>query len=211
MEESIKQYSSTIEIKERKKPPVKKILIALLCIIVIFLVSYKIVLHILWQDYYDKYYLAFLERNNIANGAEDNASSWGYEKYITDDFRGIIEYHVPNKDKFTFVAGLAANSGDPDETYWTIPSDDTVHYRPYLSASVKWNGKIRYYGTLDFCYGGTENQFDYCDFYITDEDTFVFDAKGFGAGNADNSDKVLYFKDEFLELKKTLDSEILGI
>lgn len=213
MEETLSQFSDRIEVKVHKKIRSRKIFIIILCILLVLLFSYKFIIHQVWLGYYEKYYLSFLERNNLDEGSEDRASSWGYKKYETDNFCGTLEYHAPAKDKFTFSAGLAANMGKPYESYWSIPNDeDDVHYHPYLSANVKWNGKVEYYGDLDFCHdaGGADRQFDMCSFFIKDGE-FIFEADGIPKSNKENSDKVLYFKDEIMELKAVIDNEILCV
>lgn len=211
MEETLSQFSNQIEVKVHKKLRNRKIFIIILCILAVLLLSYKLIIHQIWLSYYEKYYLSFLERNNLNEGMEDDLSSWGYKKYETDNFCGTLEYHAPAEDEFTFGAGLTACMGNPYDCYWTIPGED-IHFQPYLDAFVNWNGNIEYYGCLNFCHdiGGVERQFDMCSFHIEDGE-FIFEADGIPKGNEENSDKVLYFKDEILELKAVIDNEILGV
>ena len=203
---NISQLSNTGAVSSKRKKLDPKIFKYIFPLIIILVFVCYVVNSMMWKSYNEKYYLHFLEKNNIDVSCIDDLSLWGYVPYTYKNTEITLEFHKPSKNKYTFGAGLLSEYRDKME-YWTTPF---INYKfTYeLDCGIDRFGRKEYTFDAYKYRNDPNNSFGTFGLLIKEDGTFVYSSDGFSELTDEERRIIDYLRDDILELKAEVDSII---
>lgn len=186
---------------KNKKPKRSPLVIAALVIIPIAVFS--VVNRIIWNRYNEKYYLYFINKNNIDTSCIESASSWGYVPYSYKGSPITLTFHKPQKGKYTFGATLASGYND-HVGYWEVPFNE-YEYEYELWCGIGPFGKKEYFMDFNTYEHFSNMSYEVFGMQITEDGRFIYDSDGFTELTDENRQVIAYLRDDILDLKAELD------
>jgi hypothetical protein len=173
--------------------------------VLVLLVSLNLVDRRLWKNYYEKYYVSFINKHDFDEQNLDDETLCGYIPYSADGKKYNIEFRKPLENTYDFAVNIDSVKTYP-ELYWTVQGDDT-RYSYSVECQVKRFGKKCYLVGLYPYEAGSTINYRVIGCMIDDDGNFVKDNEA-PELTADDRRILEYFKDDILEIKNIIDSEM---
>ena len=198
--------------KSVKKISFKTAAIAFAAVIItvttIFII-YGIKKHERWLEFYDKYYIGFLEKNNI-----DEKTSYSrdkdirYVKYDDGTYKCMLRYTKPEPDDLHFGIVLDATSDMECSIPLKTSLSDKLYYY-YINAYLTENGRPAYYIFLNELSPEESISYHQIAFKIDNEGNILLKNKDIPELSADDKAVLNDLMPEIMKLKDIIENEIL--
>lgn len=190
------------EIKNKKPRNYRLVLIP----IIIIVIALYFINRVMWNNYYDKYYEYFIDKNNIDVSSIDQMSSWGYVPYKFKGADITLEFHKPQKGSYTFAVGLLSEYGEITD-YWEVPFNECKYVYEFC-IDIDRFGKRDYTIFFDTYEFSMNSSYECFGIEIKEDGTFIYDSDGFSEMTDENRKVIEYHRDDILDLKSEVEKII---
>lgn len=197
--------------KKITKKAVCMIVIAVLVLSTVSYNVYKKIHHKKWLEYYDKYYIGFLEKNNI-NEQETYSSEdrFGTVKYDNGVYKCLLEYTKPEPDSMHFGIVLDASGNTDHSIPLTVSFRDDLYYY-YVNAYLTHSGKTAYYIALHEMQSPHGISYHTIAFKINSKGEVKLKNRGIPKLSDDDIRVIDELMPEIMKMKELIEKEILSL